>query len=49
MNRFRFSSVVSALAMCVFVAACDNTTGVTNANTAPPPIKINPCGITGTA
>jgi hypothetical protein len=48
MNRFRFSSVVSTLALCVFVAACDNTTGVTNVGTAPPPIKINPCGITGT-
>jgi hypothetical protein len=48
MNRFRFSSAISALALCVLAAACDNSTGVTNVSTVPPPIKTNPCGITGT-
>ncbi len=48
MNRFRSSSAISALALCVLAAACDNSTGVTNVSTVPPPIKINPCGITGT-
>ena len=48
MNRFRFSSIVSALSLCVFAAACDSNNGVTTATGGTSTIKINPCGITGT-
>jgi hypothetical protein len=48
MNQFRLTSVVSAFALCVCAAGCDNSTGVTAVNGGPTTIKINPCGISGT-
>ncbi len=49
MNRFRLTSTLSALSLCLIAAACESSSGVTTAaGGGTSTIKINPCGITGT-